>query len=63
MKPYIVKRRSITPFGNFEHIEGINSDTYSDDISYYFILPRFKNEAKYKGMEPDKRYSIQELGL
>ena len=60
---YIVKHRSITPFGNFEHIEGIASDMYSDDISYFFILPRFKNGTKYKGMEPDKRYSIEELGL
>lgn len=29
----------------------------------YLDLPRFKKGSMYKGMEPDKKYTLEELGL
>lgn len=33
------------------------------NVRYYITLPCFKNGSMYKGMEVDKEYSLEELGL
>lgn len=33
------------------------------DVFYIFSLPFFEKGTMYKGMETDKRYTLEELGL
>ena len=34
-----------------------------DDVIYAFTLPYFPKGSMYKGMETNKKYTLEELGL
>ena len=53
---YITKRSVISD----STIEYISIQLAGDE---YIWLPRFKKGTMYKGMEPDHRYTLEELGL
>lgn len=53
---YITKRSVISD----STIEYISIQLAGDE---YIWLPRFKKGTMYKGMEPDRRYTLEELGL
>lgn len=53
---YIIKAKI-----HFEAKEHIGIEMKSD--GYYCKLPNFKKGTMYKGMEANKRYTLEELGL
>lgn len=61
----------IKPFrGDVEYIEKINHSNVNDDQYLCIalendrcVLPNFKKGTMYKGMEVDKAYTLEELGL
>ena len=52
---YIVKWKIYNDFKQFLHIELYGGD--------YLTFPNFKADTMYRGMEVDKFYTLQELGL
>lgn len=45
---------------NYEYIFG---ELGNEDVVDTFTLPYFSKETMYKGMETDKKYTLEELGL
>lgn len=60
----------IKPFRNrIKYIKKIQSANYGEFINLTFfnsdfmLFPHFEKGTMYKGMEPDKKYTLEELGL
>ena len=65
IKPFGDRVRLIckSRFSSREHIVIILDDSVDKDLVGYLALPTFKEGTMYKGMELNKRYTLEELGL
>lgn len=56
---YVQKRQSY----NIDDIEYIDAITYKDGKTSAISFPYFKKGTMYKGMKPEKSYTLKELGI
>ena len=56
---YVRKRQSYV----IDDIEYIDAVTYKDGKTSAISFPYFKKETMYKGMKPEKSYTLKELGI
>ena len=50
-------------YGDAHYIQIRMSTLYRNTVYEFFNLPSFKPETMYKGMEINKKYTLEELGL
>ena len=55
----VQKRQS----NNIEYIEYIDAVTYKDGKTSSISFPYFKKGTMYKGMKPERSYTLKELGI
>ena len=66
IRPWRDKVKSVTKYWGLEEcvkIEFIQICYVQNGINYYMSLPNFEKESMYKGMELERDYSLEELGL
>ena len=56
---YVQKRQSY----NIDDIEYIDAITYKDGKTSAISFPYFKKGTMYKGMKPETKYTLKELGI
>lgn len=61
---YLKKYKGALNFGaKYECIDGQVRSEWDKNLIFGFSFPPFRAETMYKGMEPDKKYTLEELGL
>ena len=58
---YVIKRKNSDSEYIAIHLEHYTGKSCRTDVA--IVLPEFEQETMYKGMKPDKEYTLEELGL